>query len=111
MVLGEGLTDRDGHAHAMAGLLPVTTSFAAPGLHLGYRRLTLLEKGALGPKNLAWRGHEFHYASETERAGSALFATSDAMGQPLGPTGCVQGNVMGSFCHLIDRHPALGPVT
>ena len=30
MVLGDGLIDGDGQSHAMAGLLPVTTSFAKP---------------------------------------------------------------------------------
>ena len=37
MVLGESLVDADGEAHAMAGLLPVTTTFAERGLTLGYR--------------------------------------------------------------------------
>jgi cobyrinic acid a,c-diamide synthase len=110
MVLGRQLTDRDGIDHAMAGLLPVATSFAAPRLHLGYRRLTLLEKSPLGARGLPWRGHEFHYASETECLGQQLFAAGDARGRPLGPTGCRHGTVAGSFAHLIDRHPALGLV-
>ena len=39
MVLGEGLVDAEGKRHAMAGLLPLETSFAAPVRRLGYRRL------------------------------------------------------------------------
>ncbi|MFN7104951.1 MAG: cobyrinic acid a,c-diamide synthase, partial [Pseudorhizobium sp.] len=42
MVLGEGLIDAGGERHAMLGLLPLVTSFAARKLHLGYRRLTAL---------------------------------------------------------------------
>ncbi len=40
MVLGEGLIDAQGKRHAMAGLLPLTTSFASRKLHLGYRQLS-----------------------------------------------------------------------
>ena len=47
MALGRTLTDRVGQRHAMAGLLPVATSFAAPRLQLGYRRLKLLEASPL----------------------------------------------------------------
>ena len=108
MVLGRSLVDRDGHGHAMAGLLPVSTSFAAPRLQLGYRRLRLLETTPLGRKNLAWRGHEFHYAGETERSGPALFEAADAEGRALGSIGCRVGNVAGAFVHLIDRHPPFG---
>ncbi|MBW3534988.1 MAG: hypothetical protein KY453_07210, partial [Gemmatimonadetes bacterium] len=39
MVLGEHLIDADGHAHAMAGLVPLTTSFATRQLSLGYREM------------------------------------------------------------------------
>lgn len=100
MVLGEGLIDADGTRHAMAGLLPLETSFAARKLHLGYRRLT-----PLGP--LPWAhpvtAHEFHYASIT-REGDAdkLFAATDAHGQYLGTMGLRAGTVMGSFAHVID---------
>jgi cobyrinic acid a,c-diamide synthase len=108
MVLGRSLTDREGTRHAMAGLLPVATSFAEPRLHLGYRRLRLLENGPLGHRNVPWRGHEFHYARETERLGPALFAVADASGDDLGDAGCRAGKVAGSFLHLIDRHPPFG---
>lgn len=43
MALGTRLIDQGGESHVMAGLLPVTTSFAAPRLHLGYRRIKLLD--------------------------------------------------------------------
>jgi cobyrinic acid a,c-diamide synthase len=110
MTLGATLIDRDGAAHAMAGLLPVTTSFAKPRLHLGYRELTLRDASPLGPRSLAWRGHEFHYASETERAGEPLFTARDGSLAPLAPMGCRVGNTAGSFAHLIDRHPRMRSV-
>ncbi len=104
MALGRTLTDRAGERHAMAGLLPVATSFAEPRRQLGYRRLKLLEASPLGQAGTTYRGHEFHYASLIE-AGDAppLFEVSDARARPLGRLGARAGTVAGSFLHLIDR--------
>ncbi|MEK0081573.1 cobyrinate a,c-diamide synthase [Benzoatithermus flavus] len=103
MVLGRTLVDREGTGHAMAGLLPVTTSFAAPKLHLGYRQAELLSLCPLGVIGAGFRGHEFHFASEVERMGPPLFRTRCARGRDLGEQGCRVGRVAGSFLHLIDR--------
>lgn len=103
MVLGDALIDRDGIAHPMAGLLPVTTSFAAPRRHLGYREIELLANGPLGTAGARLRGHEFHYASETGRTGAALARARDARGRDLGEVGCRVGSVGGSFVHIVDR--------
>ena len=104
MVLGEGLVDADGTRHAMAGLLPVETSFAKRKLHLGYRRATLATGCGFGPAGAVYRGHEFHYASIVrEDTSSPLFELTDAFGDPLPPAGAVRGSVAGSFIHLIDR--------
>ncbi len=104
MVLGLGLVDADGNRHAMAGLLPLETSFAEQGLHLGYRRVVLSAGGPLGAAGAAFRGHEFHYARILgEGPGEPLFTASDAAGNDLGPAGLAGGPVMGSFIHLIDR--------
>jgi cobyrinic acid a,c-diamide synthase len=104
MVLGEGLIDGDGAAHAMAGLLPVETSFAERRLHLGYRVATLVDESPLGEKGTAFRGHEFHYATVVrEGPGRPLFEAKSAAGADLGACGRVDGTVSGSFIHLIDR--------
>jgi cobyrinic acid a,c-diamide synthase len=104
MVLGQRLIDRQGQSHAMAGLLPVATSFAQPRLHLGYRRMRLLASSPLGQAGTTYCGHEFHYASLLEARGVApLFDVSDARGQTLGPSGAQVGTTAGSFLHLIDR--------
>ena len=103
MALGQGLVDAEGKRHAMAGLLPIETSFETPRLHLGYRRITLLAEGPLGPAGQRYRGHEFHYASLTEAdAGDALFGASDAEGNNATRLGLRVGRVMGSYLHLID---------
>lgn len=107
MVLGKGLVDANGKRHAMAGLLPVETSFAKPKLHLGYRAATLVAGGPIGEAGDGFRGHEFHYAETvSEGPGTALFRCRDATGKDIGTTGLVAGNVAGSFVHLIDRADA-----
>jgi cobyrinic acid a,c-diamide synthase len=104
MVLGQGIKAADGTHHAMAGLLPVETSFARRRLHLGYRRVALLEAGPLGPATTRFAGHEFHYATITgQDPADPLFSVTDAAGSQLGTAGLVRGSVMGSFIHLIDR--------
>ena len=104
MVLGEGLVDAAGSRHAMAGLLPLETSFAARELHLGYREVRLTDATPLGPAASVFRGHEFHYAAILREAREApLFSAADAAGRLLGPVGARRGRVMGSFIHLVDR--------
>jgi cobyrinic acid a,c-diamide synthase len=109
MVLGEGLIDGDGAPHRMLGLLPLETSFAERGLHLGYRAAALAVDTALGGAGTRFRGHEFHYARIVrEGPGQALFECADAAGMRLGRTGLVVGKVTGSFIHLIDTEDAHG---
>jgi cobyrinic acid a,c-diamide synthase len=98
MVLGEALIDQAGTAHQMAGLLPVTTSFAERHLHLGYRELAPLG----GPWSGTLRGHEFHYSTLKHQGGAqALFHAKNAAGEDLGLLGCRVGNVFGSYAHII----------
>ena len=102
MVLGDGLVDREGARHAMAGLLKLETSFAEPRLHLGYRVAELAGATPFGTIT-RFRGHEFHYATAIgEPADAALFTCRDALGKDLGTMGCRRARTMGSFLHLID---------
>jgi cobyrinic acid a,c-diamide synthase len=102
MVLGDALIDAKGQSHAMAGLLPLTTSFATRKLHLGYRQLSPLT----GPWTKPLRGHEFHYSSlENEGKADRLFKASGANGEDLGSIGLRRGMVMGSYAHIICEAP------
>ncbi len=98
MTLGDGLTDKDGVRHEMAGLLRLETSFQHRALSLGYRHLK--PKGGLwsGPLN----AHEFHYATTITARGDALFAATNAEGAQLPDAGLINGRVTGSFSHIID---------
>ena len=109
MVLGESLEDAEGATHAMAGLLPVATSYRRRKLHLGYRVARLCGDGILGRPGTRLVGHEFHYASELSPAASAanaLAQVTDAEGADLGFAGHRNGTVTGSFFHLIAADPA-----
>ncbi len=103
MTLGRGLVDAQGRRHALAGLLPAETSFAEPGLRLGYREAELVAAGPLGPAGARFRGHEFHFAQMVAGEGEApLFRCRDARGTEIGDLGGRSGTVMGSFLHLVD---------
>jgi len=105
MVLGDGLIDKAGNRHAMAGLLPVTTSFANRKLTLGYRTIT--HTGAL-PWPTRLKAHEFHFSTidneehPSQPQAEPLFEACDTTGMPIGPMGLRRGNVMGSYAHIID---------
>ena len=102
MVLGDAIIDEGGKSHAMAGLLPVTTSFATRKLQLGYRQLKPLS----APWDLPLRGHEFHYSTIASKGAAApLFNAANAAGDDLGPIGQRVGNVMGSYAHIISVAP------
>lgn len=101
MVLGESLTDAQGNAHVMAGLLPLSTSFASRKLHLGYRRLKPLPGT---PWSQALNAHEFHYSTIAhEGAADRLFEAADAAGAALPAMGLRRGRVMGSYAHIISE--------
>jgi len=98
MALGEALVDRDGVAHAMAGLLPHVTRIDRPKRVLGYRRL-LHDSPLPWPAGL--NGHEFHYSSAKQTGLPPLFEALDAEGIRQLPMGAVIGRVMGSYAHVI----------
>ena len=104
MVLGNSIIDEEKNSHRMAGLLPLTSSFAKRRLHLGYRRVTTLATSMLGSRDTRFLGHEFHYASITsEGPGQQFFEITDANNECQESVGLINGRVAGSFIHLIDR--------
>ena len=100
MVLGQSITDKAGATNPMLGLLPHSTSIDKPRRQLGYRQLTHNSPLPF-PQKLC--GHEFHYSTQHGTIGETLFAAQDAQGSELPPMGCIVGNVMGSYAHIIDQ--------
>jgi cobyrinic acid a,c-diamide synthase len=96
MVLGAGLEDAKGARHAMLGLLGVETSFAAPRMHLGYRRARVIATGA------ELVGHEFHFANVLANPDDPLADIRGTDGAPVAERGSRRGAVTGSFFHVID---------
>jgi cobyrinic acid a,c-diamide synthase len=87
----------------MASLLYVSTSFANPKLHLGYRQARLADAHPLGEKGAVLRGHEFHYASldgALSRDKPFAFVRDAYAGQERAE-GSRCGKVTGSFFHVI----------
>jgi cobyrinic acid a,c-diamide synthase len=103
MTLGERLTDAQGTAHTMLGLLSISTSYAQRRMHLGYRLAETLGASVLGPAGTQLRGHEFHYASIIDAGTDEAFCKIfDASGQAVPETGSRRGKVTGTFFHMID---------
>lgn len=101
MVLGQGITDKQGNRHAMAGLLGLETSFEKRKFHLGYR-LATLQAPMLGfDAGTQLRGHEFHYTTILDEPDAALAHVVDAEGAPVPETGSRKGHVTGTFFHMI----------
>ena len=101
MVLGDGLVDAEGGRHAMAGLLSLETSFSQRKLALGYRRASLAAAHPLGVKGTILYGHEFHYAVTLREDGQPFAWVRDAYAEESRPCGLREGNVSGSFFHLL----------
>jgi cobyrinic acid a,c-diamide synthase len=101
MILGRSLEDNEGKTHPMAGLLPIATSIARGRLHLGYRRATWRVDTAFAQVGDTHLGHEFHYASIIAADGAALADMVDGGTDALPAAGHRQGNVSGTFFHLI----------
>jgi len=101
MVLGDAIEDADGVTHAMAGLLPIETSFARRKLRLGYRKATWRGAMPFAEPGTTSIGHEFHYASVTRDDGEPLADMTDGEGKLLEPAGSRNGRVTGTFFHLI----------
>lgn len=101
MALGRTLEDADGVVHAMAGLLPIDTSFRLRKLHLGYRRATWRSDMPFAAAGSTSVGHEYHHATLTSGGGEPLADMVDGEGGPLPPAGTRNGRVTGGFFHLI----------
>ena len=110
MAMGEGLVDREGNRHRMAGLLGLVTSFEKRKMHLGYRLATLETAIPGHAAGVRLAGHEFHYSTILEQPDAALARVTDATGAEVAETGSTRrqaggGLSTGTFFHLIAGAP------
>lgn len=101
MALGQGLIDKSGTRHGMAGLLGLETSYETRKFHLGYRLATLQAPMPGFDAGAQLRGHEFHYSTILAEPDDPLAQVVDADGNPVPETGSRRGHVTGTFFHLI----------
>ncbi|MYC05844.1 MAG: cobyrinate a,c-diamide synthase [Chloroflexi bacterium] len=99
MYLGKALTDFDGVAHEMVGLIQARSSMSKGRLTLGYREVEALSEGALLAKGETARGHEFHW-SVADSPSSAEHAAYAVRSQDGRIEGFRAGILAASYIHI-----------
>ncbi|MGR6762762.1 cobyrinate a,c-diamide synthase [Paenibacillus sp. T2-29] len=102
MVLARTLTDRAGHAHHMAGVIPSDVRMQEKRAALGYREATALQDCLLLEAGETIRGHEFHYSvmSYDESAAPYPFAYQTKGMRGLQSEGYAKGNLLAAYTHI-----------
>ncbi|MEW6387645.1 MAG: cobyrinate a,c-diamide synthase [Thermodesulfobacteriota bacterium] len=102
MYLAQELQDLEGKSHPMAGLLPLKVRMLPRRRALGYREVTLLAEGLLGPPGTKARGHEFHYSEIAEESPDLprLYRLTPRQGGEAATEGYYYKNVLASYVHL-----------
>ncbi|MBD2075089.1 cobyrinate a,c-diamide synthase [Phormidium sp. FACHB-592] len=98
MYLCEKITNFEGQAFPMVGVLP-TTAMMGKRLTLGYRDAIALQDGLLLDKGSTIRGHEFHRSHLTLESHSPLFALHSPHSS-LPNEGWHYPNLHASYLHL-----------
>jgi cobyrinic acid a,c-diamide synthase len=110
MYLAESLTDLDGHAWPMVGVLPAAVFMERSRLVIGYREVELASAGSLGPAGTRARGHEFHCSrlGNIPADVARLYAITDrSAGTPRAEGFVIDGTLL-SYIHLhFGSNPAL----
>lgn len=105
MVLGDSITDFHGATYDMLGFFRLETSFSPSARTLGYRTAELLCDNAIAKKGTRFKAHEFHHARITScgyENAQALWHASDSLGKEFCSIGHCNGNISGSFLHIIS---------
>ena len=102
MYLAGALTDPDGAAWPMVGLLPAAVRMEPGRLTIGYREVEITAPSPLGPAGTRARGHEFHRSALGPVPGSVarVYSISDGQGGAARPEGFAAGLALMSYVHL-----------
>jgi cobyrinic acid a,c-diamide synthase len=98
LLLGQELCDSQGHAHAMAGLLPFRARRGS--LSLGYRQATAIGDGLLVRRGERLAGHEFHRWQLQPAAGGPGLWQLEGWGTPVRTEGWSRPRLHASWLHL-----------
>ncbi|WOL39544.1 cobyrinate a,c-diamide synthase [Pyramidobacter sp. YE332] len=103
MYLTRSLTDFEGRAFAMAGLIPAACRMNPKLQTVGYVEATALRDTVLCPAGTVVRGHEFHFSSvqpdERTEASAAWRFVKKRTGAAYA-AGYASANVLASYLHL-----------
>jgi cobyrinic acid a,c-diamide synthase len=102
MYLSQEIQDLEGRPHVMAGVLPLQVRMLKRLKALGYREITLMADGLLGPAGTKARGHEFHYSEIDAETGDLLrlYRLTARQGTETAAEGYYIKNVLASYVHL-----------
>lgn len=101
MYLMESLTDKQGEAHQMTGIVPASTAMQSKRAALGYREVIARQDTLLLRAGEHARGHEFHYSTVTYQHPENwpyAYETVGLRGAKL--EGYAQGNLLAGYTHL-----------
>ncbi len=109
MYLGRSLTNFDGEAQPMAGLIPAASAMSQSRLSLGYREIEACADTPLLASGQRVRGHEFHW-STLERPPREDESVYRVVNQGGRPDGFRSGSVLGTYVHVhLGSAPGLAP--
>ncbi|RKJ79620.1 cobyrinate a,c-diamide synthase [Pyramidobacter sp. CG50-2] len=103
MYLTRSLTDFEGRAFAMAGLIPAACRMNPKLQTVGYVEATALRDTVLCPAGTVVRGHEFHFSSVQPDEGTEASAAWRFVKKRTGAAyaaGYASANVLASYLHL-----------
>jgi len=109
MYLAQHLVDGAGREHAMAGVLPVSTSMQPRLAALGYVTLQATTDTLLLRNGESVRGHEFHFSTVTANGPVEFgFVSEGGRGIAEGRDGLCTPSLLASYTHLhFASHPAM----
>ncbi|MHB8066454.1 MAG: cobyrinate a,c-diamide synthase [Desulfobaccales bacterium] len=102
MYLSREIEDLQGKRHPMTGVLPLEVRMLPRLKALGYREVTLMVDGLLGPAGTRARGHEFHYSEiiDGTEGLAKQYQITARQGQKTAAEGYCLNNVLASYVHL-----------
>jgi cobyrinic acid a,c-diamide synthase len=102
MYLTREIRDLEGRVHPMVGVLPFAVRMLPRLKSLGYREVTLMAPGLLGPAGTRVRGHEFHYSEIVGEADGVprLYRLTARRGGTAVSEGYRENRVLASYVHL-----------
>jgi cobyrinic acid a,c-diamide synthase len=101
MALVETLTDGDGDAHRMAGVLPADVEMRDRYQALDHVELLAREDAPTAAAGETLRGHEFHYsAAAVDSAATFAFDVRGGEGVDDGRDGLLEYRTLGTYAHV-----------